>query len=84
MKSILSVFFIFISFELYGKQATDWQLSFQNPATDLMGSVVGLHNVILIVMSLITVFVLFLLFYVSFRFSAKRIQFHPQLRITQL
>ena len=72
MKSILSVFFIFISFELYGKQATDWQLSFQNPATDLMGSVVGLHNVILIVMSLITIFVLFLLFYVSFRFSAKR------------
>ncbi len=72
MKSILSIFFIFISFELYGKQATDWQLSFQNPATDLMGSVVGLHNVILIVMSLITVFVLFLLFYVSFRFSAKR------------
>ncbi len=72
MKSILSVFFIFISFELYGKQATDWQLSFQNPATDLMGSVVGLHNVILIVMSLITLFVLFLLFYVSFRFSAKR------------
>ena len=72
MKSTLSLFFIFISFELYGKQATDWQLSFQNPATDLMGSVVGLHNVILIVMSLITVFVLFLLFYVSFRFSAKR------------
>ena len=72
MKSILSVFFIFISFELFGKQATDWQLSFQNPATDLMCSVVGLHNVILIVMSLITVFVLFLLFYVSFRFSAKR------------
>ena len=72
MKSIFSLFFIFISFELYGKQATDWQLSFQNPATDLMGSVVGLHNVILIVMSLITVFVLFLLFYVSFRFSAKR------------
>ena len=72
MKSILSVFFMFIAFELYGKQATDWQLSFQNPATDLMGSVVGLHNIILIVMCLITLFVLFLLFYVSFRFSAKR------------
>ena len=72
MKSILSIFFIFISFELYGKQATDWQLSFQNPATDLMGSVVGLHNIILIVMTLVTLFVLFLLFYVSFRFSAKR------------
>ncbi|MDC3150098.1 cytochrome c oxidase subunit II [Alphaproteobacteria bacterium] len=72
MKSILSLFFIFISFELNGKQATDWQLSFQNPATDLMGSVVGLHNIILIVMTLVTLFVLFLLFYVSFRFSAKR------------
>ena len=72
MKSILSIFFIFISFELYGKQSTDWQLSFQNPATDLMGSVVGLHNIILIVMTLVTLFVLFLLFYVSFRFSAKR------------
>ena len=72
MKSILSLFFIFISFELFGKQATDWQLSFQNPATDLMGSVVGLHNIILIVMTLVTLFVLFLLFYVSFRFSAKR------------
>ena len=72
MKSILSVFLIFISFELFGKQATDWQLSFQNPATDLMGSVVGLHNIILIVMTLVTLFVLFLLFYVSFRFSAKR------------
>ena len=72
MKSILSLFLIFISFELYGKQATDWQLSFQNPATDLMGSVVGLHNIILIVMTLVTLFVLFLLFYVSFRFSAKR------------
>ena len=72
MKSILSIFFMFISFELYGKQATDWQLSFQNPATDLMGSVVGLHNIILIVMTLVTLFVLFLLFYVSFRFSAKR------------
>ncbi len=72
MKSIISLFFLLISFELYGKQATDWQLSFQNPATDLMGSVVGLHNIILIVMTLVTLFVLFLLFYVSFRFSAKR------------
>ena len=72
MRSIFSVFFFLVSFEAFGKQATDWQLSFQNPATDLMGSVVGLHNIILIVMTLVTLFVLFLLFYVSFRFSAKR------------
>ena len=49
-----------------------YKRQFQNPATDLMGSVVGLHNIILIVMTLVTLFVLFLLFYVSFRFSAKR------------
>ncbi len=72
MKSVFSVFFFLVSFKAFGKQATDWQLSFQNPATDLMGSVVGLHNIILIVMTLVTLFVLFLLFYVSFRFSAKR------------
>lgn len=72
MKSIFSVFFFLASLKAFGKQATDWQLSFQNPATDLMGSVVGLHNIILIVMTLVTLFVLFLLFYVSFRFSAKR------------
>ena len=72
MKPTFSVFFFLVSFEAFGKQATDWQLSFQNPATDLMGSVVGLHNIILIVMTLVTLFVLFLLFYVSFRFSAKR------------
>jgi len=72
MKPIFSVFFFLVSFEAFGKQATDWQLSFQNPATDLMGSVVGLHNIILIVMTIDTLYVLFLLFYVSFRFSAKR------------
>ena len=83
MKSILSVFFIFISFELFGKQATDWQLSFQNPATDLMGSVVGLHNIILIVMTLVTLFVLFLLFYVLFVLVQKETQSHRQLPITQ-
>ena len=72
MKSIFLLFFFLVSFKAFGKQATAWQLSFQNPATDLMGSVVGLHNIILIVMTLVTLFVLFLLFYVSFRFSAKR------------
>ncbi len=72
MKSTFTLFFFLVSLNAFGKQATDWQLSFQNPATDLMGSVVGLHNIILIVMTLVTLFVLFLLFYVSFRFSAKR------------
>ena len=71
MKSFLTIFLtLFIS--KLNASATDWQLSFQNPATDLMKEVVTLHNGILIVMTVITLFVLFLLFYVSFRFSAKR------------
>ena len=72
MKSILSFVFLFTTQSIYAKSANDWQLGFQSPATDLMSSVVGLHNGILIIMTLVTLFVLFLLFYVSFRFSAKR------------
>jgi|TARA_B110000305_G_scaffold21541_1_gene19796 cytochrome c oxidase subunit 2 len=49
-----------------------WQFGFQDPATDLMGKVISLHNGISIVMAGVTLFVLILLFYVSFRFSAKR------------
>ncbi len=71
MKSILEIFFIFLSNNLFAS-VKEWQLSFQNPATDLMQKVISLHNGILIVMTLVTIFVLFLLFYVSFRFSAKR------------
>ncbi len=71
MKSLFTVIFVFLTSNLYAV-ATDWQLSFQNPATDLMQKVVTLHDGILIVMTVVTLFVLFLLFYVSFRFSAKR------------
>ena len=71
MKLFITIFFTFFASNLHAV-ATDWQLSFQNPATDLMKEVVTLHNGILIVMTVITLFVLFLLFYVSFRFSAKR------------
>ena len=49
-----------------------WQFGFQDPATDLMGKVISLHNGISIVMAGVTLFVLILLFYVSYRFSAKR------------
>ena len=71
MKLFFTIFLTFFVSKL-NASATDWQLSFQNPATDLMKEVVTLHNGILIVMTVITLFVLFLLFYVSFRFSAKR------------
>lgn len=71
MKFLLTSLILFFNSNLYAS-ANDWQLSFQNPATDLMQKVITLHNGILIVMTIVTLFVLFLLFYVSFRFSAKR------------
>ena len=71
MKSLLTFFILFFNSNLYAS-ANEWQLSFQNPATDLMQKVITLHNGILVVMTIVTLFVLFLLFYVSFRFSAKR------------
>ena len=71
MKLFFTIFLTLFVSKL-NASAIDWQLSFQNPATDLMQEVISLHNGILIVMTVITLFVLFLLFYVSFRFSAKR------------
>ena len=71
MKSLFTFIFVLFSSQLHAV-ATDWQLSFQNPATDLMQKVISLHDGILIAMTAITLFVLFLLFYVSWRFSAKR------------
>ena len=71
MKFSLAILILFFNSNLYAS-ADAWQLSFQNPATDLMQKVITLHNGILIVMTVVTLFVLFLLLYVSFRFSAKR------------
>ena len=71
MKFLFTFFILFFNSNLYAS-ANEWQLSFQNPATDLMQKVITLHNGILVVMTIVTLFVLFLLFYVSFRFSAKR------------
>ena len=41
---------------------------FQTPASDVMRNVYDLHNFVLIMMTAITIFVLFLIFYVVFRF----------------
>jgi cytochrome c oxidase subunit 2 len=50
----------------------DWQLGLPEPASPTMEKIVDFHNLLLVVITLITVFVLFLLLYVMFRFSEKR------------
>ena len=64
--SILSIFFI-SKFAL-AKEPYDWQLGFQKPSSDVMRSVLELHDFVLIMMTAITIFVLALILYVVFRF----------------
>ena len=56
---------------LFAMEPYDWQLGFQEPASEVMRSVLDLHNFVLIMMTAITIFVLFLIFYVVFRFRRK-------------
>ena len=55
-------------------QPRDWQMGLQPAASTTMERVVDLHNLLLVVITLISVFVLLLLLYVMYRFSERR---HP-------
>ena len=67
---IISSFFI--SIEVLADQPKDWQLGFQNPASDGMRDIVNFHdNLLLPIIIAITVFVLFLMLYACVRFRAS-------------
>ncbi len=51
---------------------TPWQLGFQPAATPIMREITDLHDLLLVIITLITLLVLGLLVYVMWRFSAKR------------
>ena len=54
-------------------QPKDWQLGFQNPASDGMRDIVNFHNNLLLpVIIAISVFVLFLMIYTCIRFRASK------------
>jgi cytochrome c oxidase subunit 2 len=52
-------------------QPTAWQLGFQPAATGVMSDITAFHNMLLWVITIITIFVLALLVYVMVKFSAK-------------
>ncbi len=56
------------------KKPFPWQLGFQNAVTPVMESIVGLHEMVLIIIFAVGVFVLSLLLYILIRFNAKRRQ----------
>ena len=52
-------------------QPTPWQLGFQQSATPVMDFIDWFHNILLVVITVITLFVLALLLYIIVRFNAK-------------
>lgn len=50
----------------------DWQMGLHDPASPTMEAIYDFHNLLLIVITLISLFVLALLLYVMYRFSEKR------------
>ena len=73
MKNILLIISsIFIASEVFANQPKEWQLGFQNPASDSMRDIVSFHNHLLLpIIIAISVFVLFLMLYACVRFRAS-------------
>ena len=73
MKKILLIISgFFITVEEFANQPKDWQLGFQNPASDGMRDIVNFHNNLLLpIIIAISVFVLFLMIYACIRFRAS-------------
>jgi len=71
-KILLIISSFFISIEALANQPKDWQLGFQNPASDGMRDIVNFHNNLLLpIIIAISVFVLFLMLYACVRFRAS-------------
>ena len=73
MKKILIIISCpFIASEVFANQPKEWQLGFQNPASDSMRDIVTFHNNLLLpIIIAISVFVLFLMLYACVRFRAS-------------
>lgn len=63
-----------VALPAWAEQPYDWQLGMQPAATPVREHIDALHNELLVIITLITLFVLGLLLYVIIRFNAKR---HP-------
>ena len=73
MKRILLIILsFFIVSKVLANQPKDWQLGFQNAASDSMRDIVSFHNNLLLpIIIAISVFVLFLMLYACIRFRAS-------------
>ena len=73
MKKILIIFLtLLVSHKAFANQPTDWQLGFQNAASQSMREIVSFHNYLLLpIIIAISVFVLFLMLYACVKFRAS-------------
>lgn len=69
---LLSIFAILVSFPSFADQPHPWQLGFQEAASPVMEQINSFHNLLLVIITIISLFVLALLAYVCFRFSEKK------------
>ena len=74
MKKILLIFTtLFISQKAFANQPKDWQLGFQEAASETMRDIVNFHDKLLLpIIVAISVFVLFLMAYACIRFRASK------------
>ena len=81
MKKLFFVFIALIySVEAFANQPKNWQLGFQEPASQTMRDIVWFHDYMLVpIIVAISAFVLFLMLYVMVRFRASRNP-HPSKR----
>ena len=64
---------LFLGTEAFASQPKEWQLGFQNPASDGMRDIVNFHNNLLLpIIIAISVFVLFLMIYACVRFRESK------------
>ncbi len=63
--------FLYANLSYAKGQPTEWQLSFQEPASPLMEQLISLHDFVFWIITAITIFVFLLLAYVCVKFSAK-------------
>ena len=71
-KFLLIILSFFLTQESFANQPYDWQLGFQNAASESMREIVAFHNNLLLpIIIAISVFVLFLMLYACVRFRAS-------------
>ncbi|MCE3232360.1 MAG: coxB [Rickettsiaceae bacterium] len=62
---------LFASLKAFADKPVPWQLGMQEPVTPIMHKIVDFHNVLLVVIFAVAIFVTLLLLYVCVRFRAK-------------